>query len=214
MLFVSWGLWVFTFVLQVAGCAFALSQLRSPLRFPRWQRSWAWGSAMMIGMLIRRVFWLEEWQVYVSHDFRELLFSCIVSLCAYRFAWTQARLYVKHREVLQLPMRPPASITIDSHSTVLAWDNEATQLFGYTATEAIGQNLTHLIMEDEYATQHREGMARWLANPTPNIPRDPYSPWAIDRYGNRIRVSVVIMPVQRPDGTYEFHGQVRKLIEV
>jgi PAS domain S-box-containing protein len=56
-----------------------------------------------------------------------------------------------------------AFISIDSQGLIMAWNSQATQIFGWTSEEAIGRELADLIIPEVHRDAHRRGMARFLA---------------------------------------------------
>jgi PAS domain S-box-containing protein len=61
-----------------------------------------------------------------------------------------------------------AIITADRKGNIVDWNGGARQMFGYDATEIIGQSLTRL-MPARYRTVHETGMARLAAGGEPRI---------------------------------------------
>lgn len=60
-----------------------------------------------------------------------------------------------------------AIIVTDPDGKVLAWNAEAAVIFGYSGSEAIGRNLTDLIIPEEYVELHRAAMVRWRTEDRP-----------------------------------------------
>lgn len=61
-----------------------------------------------------------------------------------------------------------AIITADSGGKIVSWNSGATQIFGYGADEAMGQQL-QMLMPDRFRDQHELGMKRYLESKTPRI---------------------------------------------
>ncbi|SMB91654.1 PAS domain S-box protein [Deinococcus hopiensis] len=55
-----------------------------------------------------------------------------------------------------------AVITTDEHHRVLEWNRAAEQMFGYTWAEAVGQDLTALIIPEHLRERHREGIRNFM----------------------------------------------------
>ncbi|TFW24497.1 PAS domain S-box protein [Massilia arenosa] len=55
-----------------------------------------------------------------------------------------------------------AFIATDAQGIVTDWNNKAARMFGYSASEAIGQDMADLIVPPEMRTAHRAGMARYI----------------------------------------------------
>jgi PAS domain S-box-containing protein len=54
-----------------------------------------------------------------------------------------------------------AIISIDSHDRITFWNQAATQIFGYSEEETLGQSVT-IIVPDAYKDAHRKGVANYL----------------------------------------------------
>lgn len=53
-----------------------------------------------------------------------------------------------------------AILSIDENGLVVEWNMAATQLFGYSRTEAVGQSISKLIIPDHLRAGHEQGMTR------------------------------------------------------
>jgi len=204
-------LWSLTFLVHLTGCAFVLARCSWAWRSHSGQMLWSLFLAIMLSTLARRCVWLIDMPQRYTSSLHELLWDFGNSALFCAFAYIFWRFLQPNTSLLAIPA---ALITIDSDSRVLAWDERATQLFGYTAAEMLGTDLSTIIMDPAYAARHKEALAQWVTSPAPERLRDPYLTYAMDRYGNHFRVSVTIRSVQRGDGTWEFHGAVRCLVEL
>jgi PAS domain S-box-containing protein len=54
-------------------------------------------------------------------------------------------------------------ITIDANGVIVEWNPAAERIFGYTAAEAIGQEMAALIVPSHMRQPHRDGMAHYMA---------------------------------------------------
>jgi PAS domain S-box-containing protein len=54
-------------------------------------------------------------------------------------------------------------INMDVHSTIIEWNPQATQIFGWPREEVIGRNLADLIIPETYRNAHRRGVEHYLA---------------------------------------------------
>lgn len=64
---------------------------------------------------------------------------------------------------------PDAVIVINIESIITLWNPKTTDIFGWTAEEAIGRNLTETIIPAKYKEAHEQGMKRFLATGEANI---------------------------------------------
>lgn len=56
---------------------------------------------------------------------------------------------------------PEAQIQIDSYGKVISWDDHATQMFGWSESEVLNQELAEFIIPLRYREAHRQGLARF-----------------------------------------------------
>ncbi len=55
-----------------------------------------------------------------------------------------------------------AAITMSEHGTVTGWNGHAETTFGWTREEAIGRDLSELIMPERYRQRHKDGLRQFL----------------------------------------------------
>lgn len=210
-------IWTLSLLLQGYVVWLTVVELRSPYGFRRWYWKWGLMAAATSLMLVRRLYhvlWLHVDLPFLTLN-RALLetyvpFSITVLLA---LALRQARAI--YSPIAPLAPAKPAIIFIDGASTILAWNVQATMLFGWTAAEAVGQNLATLIIPEALQQTHLDGVARWLALPPERRIFDAqYLTRARHKAGYEFRVEVVITYLEQQDGRVQFHGSVRKLIPV
>lgn len=87
---------------------------------------------------------------------------------------------------------PAAHVGMDSEGVVTAWDEGAEMLFGYTATMALGQAVSELIVPPELRSTHTRGLRRVasggpsvLAGTTVEVP-------ALDAHARRFQIELTI----------------------
>jgi PAS domain S-box-containing protein len=56
-----------------------------------------------------------------------------------------------------------AIVTTDANSVIVDWSRQAEVIFGWTATEAVGKNLSDTIIPQRYREAHRQGVERFFA---------------------------------------------------
>ena len=123
----------------------------------------------------RVVFPLKQQQL-VLHASRTLSWSAAAFLPFYGSAvgglfltlllvWMlRARLQSEQRNRAILDSAMDAIINIDETGLVQEFNASAERIFGYTAAEAIGQNIAGLIIPEQYRQRHHDGMARYLSS--------------------------------------------------
>lgn len=105
-----------------------------------------------------------------------------------------------------------AIVTIDTNSHVLEWNRAAETMFGFTRTEALGQDISRMIIPSTYRAQHRYGMKRWLQNKTSNVLNSRLEIKAVNKEGQEFPVELTIVPVETQKG-YIFTASIRDLTE-
>src|SRR5262245_31048219 len=55
-------------------------------------------------------------------------------------------------------------VTIDSQGVVLDWNPAAERTFGYSASEAVGQEMAELIIPEPLQKMHRQGLVRAVSS--------------------------------------------------
>lgn len=206
-----WFLWILTLLFHVMGMVFTIHQLRSPWRFPRWSAAWRSMLALIIWMgLLRFMLFFDNTMLGVPQSL-ELSIGLVTSVLAFTTALLFSRM---HQPTHTLPAIHPAEITIDEHSVIRVWNDRATDLFGFTATEILGQSLT-LIMPVRHHQAHMQGMEHWLsvADPTQTYAPFSYDIEACQKDGGEFMVHIVII-TQYTDKGWQFHGTIRRLLQV
>jgi PAS domain S-box-containing protein/diguanylate cyclase (GGDEF)-like protein len=94
-----------------------------------------------------------------------------------------------------------AMVVADDAGRILLWNPAASSLFGYTADEAIGQNV-ELLVPDELRSEHRAGLAHWRETGTGRYIDSgrPLELPARGRDGSTVHVELTLSPVGHGDG--------------
>ncbi len=104
-----------------------------------------------------------------------------------------------------------AIVVVRHDGNVTAWSPAATEMFGYQAGEAIGKNLTDLIVPAEYSTLQHEAMAKCFAENRP--PRgQPLIIRAKNKWGHNLMIDVSLTGTQA-DGDWFYTGTIHRRVE-
>jgi len=104
-----------------------------------------------------------------------------------------------------------AIVTIDENGKLIAWNPSAETIFGYTAEEAYGKQLTDLIIPPSLRDAHKKGFARFMSTKEAIIVnKGRLELPAIKKDGTEILVELTITSVII-EGKYFFNGFLRKL---
>jgi PAS domain S-box-containing protein len=82
-----------------------------------------------------------------------------------------------------------AIVTADAKGDIVSWNPAAAAIFGYTAAEAIGEQLT-LIIPERFHPQHHEGLARVVATGETHIMGQTVEVFAVRKDGTEIPVEL------------------------
>jgi PAS domain S-box-containing protein len=105
-----------------------------------------------------------------------------------------------------------AMIVADANSIILEWNRHAEIVFGWSAEEAIGTNLSETIIPPQHRETHRKGMERYLATGTGPILNRRIEITALRRDGHEFPVELAVAPV-RAGGQTLFTAFLRDITE-
>ena len=87
----------------------------------------------------------------------------------------------------------------DRDGTIRLWNNGAEQMFGFTAAEAIGQNMD-LIIPEKHRGKHWDGWTRVMATGETKYGKDPLAVPALRKDGTRISIEFNIVLLRDAEG--------------
>ena len=96
-----------------------------------------------------------------------------------------------------------AIVGIDSDGSVIQWNPRATAIFGYSASEAIGQKMTDMIIPKRFHESHANGMKRFLATEKGSILNQSIELVAVRKSGEEFPVQLSISAIN-VDGKFTF----------
>src|SRR5437879_563212 len=105
-----------------------------------------------------------------------------------------------------------AVITMDGGGVIRSWSPQAERVFGWQASEAVGQTLSTTIIPPRYREAHERGLAHFLASGTGPVLNQRIEITGLRRDGAEIPVELTITPV-RLGGTWLFSAFVRDISE-
>ena len=105
-----------------------------------------------------------------------------------------------------------AFVQIDARGSILNWNPQAETIFGWLHSEAIGRNLSELIIPEVHQAAHRSGMRRFLDSGESTILGRRLEIEARRRDGKEIKVELSITALRRRDGVV-FNGFIRDLTD-
>ncbi|WP_119672307.1 PAS domain S-box protein [Deinococcus sp. RM] len=106
-----------------------------------------------------------------------------------------ARILEARRNAL-MDVAMDAIISIDRHGRVVAWNPAATNMFGYTLKEVLGQQLSALIIRPAERDAHQRGMARHQQTGETRVAGRRVQVTALHKSGHTLPVELMMKPVQ------------------
>ena len=103
-----------------------------------------------------------------------------------------------------------AFVTIDSQGTVEAWNQRAVEMFGYPRDEALGRNLSELIVPVRLRARHQAGMDRYLRTGVASINLQRLRLPALCNDGSEIEVELTVWPTGSGEDR-RFHSFLRQV---
>jgi PAS domain S-box-containing protein len=103
-----------------------------------------------------------------------------------------------------------AVIVINSQSTIMEWNQRAETLFGWTEEEAIGLDLSDLIIPEKFRVAHRHGIKRFMATGIGQILNQRLELLALHRNGTEFPVELTATAIKWGD-TYLFSSFIRDI---
>ncbi len=105
-----------------------------------------------------------------------------------------------------------AFVAMDEGGLISDWNPAAEAMFGWSAAEAVGQRLGHLIMPPAQGASHEAGLARFLATGARTLPSEPVELLGLHRDGTDVPLELVMSQLQTATG-WQFHGFLRDVSE-
>jgi PAS domain S-box-containing protein len=94
-----------------------------------------------------------------------------------------------------------AVVAMDADGRVIGWNKQAVSTFGWEAEEAIGQDLSALIVPPKHRQSHLSGLARFLNTRESALLDRRVEVSAINRAGHEFPVELSISPLRTSSGT-------------
>ena len=116
----------------------------------------------------------------------------------------------KHQAILESAHE--AFIAINEHSTIVEWNKEAANTFGWSTEEAIGRSLVETVIPQRYRDAHRAGLNRFLETGEGPMLNRRLELTALHRDGREFAIEMTIAPV-RQENSYLFGAFVHDITE-
>jgi len=121
----------------------------------------------------------------------------------------------KSEEVRKLIMNAAldAIICIDRNDKISLWNPQAERIFGWSSEDAVGRDLSEVIIPEKYRTMHKKGMQRYLETgqgPVLNILMELS---AVNRQGGEFPIELTILPIKQDHEEEFFCAFIRDITE-
>ncbi len=103
-----------------------------------------------------------------------------------------------------------AIVAIDTNSKIVRWNPRAEKVFGWTVAEAIGADLTTMIIPKEHRTAHRKGLKKLLKTGESKILNKALRLDAMKKDGSRVPVELTVT-AGGVEGNLEFNASLRDI---
>lgn len=90
-----------------------------------------------------------------------------------------------------------AIITIDEHGIIQEWNPRAEEIFGWSAEESIGKDLTSNIIPNQHHTSHHNGMKKYLKTGIGPVLNQRIEVTAMRKSGEEFPIELSIIPILR-----------------
>ncbi len=117
---------------------------------------------------------------------------------------------LRHRSIIDTTL--DAVISLDAGGAVTEWNREAERTFGWTRDEALGRQLTELIVPEELREAHRAGLRGAAMGGPTRLPGRRIELPAVRRDGGRITVELSIARMHS-DAGFSFSAFIRDVTE-
>ena len=94
---------------------------------------------------------------------------------------------------------PDAIVVINYDSIITYWNPKAAHLFGWTAEEALGKNLSDTIIPPQYREAHNRGMSRYLNTGEAHVLNKTVELTALHKDGSEFYISLTISTTRQND---------------
>jgi PAS domain S-box-containing protein len=124
----------------------------------------------------------------------------------------EALRHSEHRVREILDTAQEAFVSMSADGSVIDWNPQAEQTFGWSGEEVVGRELATTIIPPRLRDAHREGLTRFLGTGDGPVLGQRLELSALHRDGHEFPVELTITPITRGD-SYEFHAFVRDISE-
>lgn len=103
-----------------------------------------------------------------------------------------------------------AVVGLNADNRVVEWNKQAEITFGWTREEAIGQEVSDLLIPPEFREGHRQGLRRYIKTGDSKILNRRIELEAVDKGGRRFPIELTVIPLSS-DGGHYFYSFLRDI---
>jgi PAS domain S-box-containing protein len=120
--------------------------------------------------------------------------------------------FSEHRARMIVDMALDAVVTIDAGGAITSWNQQAEQVFGWAAAEAIGRPISEVIIPADQRPAHLHGLHHFLKTGDGPILNKRIETTALHRDGHTFPVELTVAPIKLQQG-WTFSAFIRDLTE-
>jgi len=105
-----------------------------------------------------------------------------------------------------------ALVRIDNDGVILGWSHQAERIFGWPASQVIGDTLEKTIIPDRYRDAHLKGLRRFVESGTGPVVNKVIEISSLHIDGHEFPIELTIAPIKVQKG-YEFNAFIRDISE-
>lgn len=105
-----------------------------------------------------------------------------------------------------------AIVAMDRHHRIIEWNHAATELFGWTADEALGRTVTETIVPPQHREAQQQGVARVLATGLSRLAGGPIELTALHKDGREFPIELTLWSFQEA-GDWRFYASIRDITD-
>jgi len=117
---------------------------------------------------------------------------------------------IQNPGVANPPDSPQPVLVMDAGGAIVEWTPEAEAIFGWPREEAVGRQLSTVIIPERHRAGHEAGLKRFLSDGQGKLLDRAIEIVALHRDGHEFDIEVRIA-AERSEGGYRFPATIRRL---
>lgn len=159
----------------------------------------------LLGILLATGCWLVKQSPWIGLQYTQVLLGSTFGmggLVAIYTLWVLRR--DRHQQATQIRQLidgvPDAVVSIDTQGLIQEWNPQASQMFGWSAAEALGQPLATLIIPTQLRKAHLHGLQHYNRTGQGRLLHTRVTITALHRHGHEFPIELTLLPRAMPTG--------------